>query len=192
MLCFPHEQCGSCLQSGNTKLLCVRKLHRCFTLREVGRHGVQLSASESDFPGTSSSRVYRVFTFEFLIVHSFQLSTSPSLFVSMWLVPGHKQRAQQVAWLHSGHQDTQPAVWQWSWHVPHHWDSGGYQQRSMYFSSSSRCHYLLVYSPAGSHIFGSFVRPTSVGRSFPHACIQFRAHIYAKLLGSWSGHGQFV
>lgn len=118
------------LQCGDTNLLRVWKLHRCLALRPVGRHGVQLSASQSHLPGTVIAEhiVFSVFWHVSLDIHFFS-------FVPIFpsdVVPGHKQWAQQASWFHCGYQDTQPAGWQWSWHVPHHWNTGGCQQQSTY------------------------------------------------------------
>lgn len=127
----------SLLQRGDTELLRVWKLHRCLAFRPVGRHGVQLSASQSHFPGTDITEHigFSVFLNVSLYIH-FSFPLSPSLCLSLSpsdVVPGHKQGAQQASWLHCGYQDTQPAGWQWSWHVPHHWNTGGCQQRSTLF-----------------------------------------------------------
>ena len=68
-----------CLQCGVTELLCVWKLHRCLALRPAGRHGVQLSGSQSHFPGTASTELigFSVF-FHVSLYINFSFPLSPS------------------------------------------------------------------------------------------------------------------
>lgn len=113
------------LQCGDTRLFLVWKLHRCLSFHPVGRHEMQLSASQSDFPGTSS------FYFLNISLHYIYFIFSFLLFLFLLGGSGHKQGAQQVARLHCGHQDTQPTCWQRTRHVPCGGNPSGYQQLSI-------------------------------------------------------------
>lgn len=72
------------LQCGDTNLLCVWKLHRRLTLCPAGRNGVQLSASQSHFPGTVSAEhiLFSAFLHVSLDMY-FSFPLSPS-FLLMW------------------------------------------------------------------------------------------------------------
>lgn len=117
------------LQCCDSKLLHVRELHRRLAIRPAGGHEVQLSASQSHFPGAAAGtfKAYRMFGVAHFSQFSFPLS-----YFSLSDVVGYKQGAQQASWIYCGYQNTQQAGWQRSRHVPHHRNTGGCQQCIIY------------------------------------------------------------
>lgn len=138
------------LQCCDSELLHVRELHRGFAIRPAGGHEVQLSASQSHFPGAAAGTyiiAYRKFSMRYILLNFLFLCP---IFPSLTDVVGYKQGAQQASWIYCGYQNTQQAGWQWSRHVPHHWNTGGCQYCIIYAPPN---HYLLLYSAAHTHIF---------------------------------------
>lgn len=156
----------SLLQRGDTELLRVWKLHWCLAFRPVGRHGVQLSASQSHFPGTAITEHigFSVFLNVSLYIHfSFPLSLSISLsLLLMWFQAINKGPSRLLG---STVDIRIPNRLAGSGADMFHIIETQVDANSSLHYLCSPNHYLLVYSPASSHIFSSFIEPTPVDRA---------------------------
>lgn len=140
------------LQRGDTQLVRVRKLHRCLTFRPTGRHGVQLSASQSHVPGSAVPDHVGSLLFwcVSLCIHS-SLLLSPSFsLLLMWFQAINKGPSRLLG----STVDIR---------IPNRLVGNGADMfhiiESQVHASGSLCylcspeHYLLVYSPTSHHIF---------------------------------------